>query len=133
LSVAVVRLKQASVGLVELEQQPTIGTVSAAHRDNRVLHRIQHDAQEIGGYERGSRVDDQVEATASFAARWMLTPAARVGALDIVVQREDPERDPAVFVETRFSFGGSWRFTERELARADKAARQVGKWAGSLD
>ncbi|HEX7671824.1 MAG TPA: hypothetical protein VF395_19655 [Polyangiaceae bacterium] len=77
----------------------------------------------------------EVEATASFAARWMLTPAARVGARDIIVQREDPDRDPSVlFVETHFSFsGGSWRFSEREVARDDKASRQVGQWLGSLD
>jgi hypothetical protein len=76
----------------------------------------------------------EVEASASFAERWMLMPAARIGAQDIVVQREDPFRNPTVsLVETRFSFsGGSWRFTERDVPR-DKASRQGGQWLGSVD
>jgi hypothetical protein len=77
----------------------------------------------------------EIEATASFAARWMLTPATSAGARDIIVQREEPDRNPAVScVETRFSFSsGSWRFTEREVARNDQASREMGPWMGSLD
>jgi hypothetical protein len=57
-----------------------------------------------------------------------------MGAREIIVQREDPLRSQDVsFVETRFSFnGGSWRFTEREVPRDEKASLQVGQWLGSL-
>jgi hypothetical protein len=100
-------------------------TVFFEIRDQRL---VRLSAEGIGGRR-------QVEATASFAARWMLTPASRRGAGQLIVQREAPDRDPsATFVETRFSFADQgWHFTERDLARDDRALRQAGPWLGSLD
>jgi hypothetical protein len=74
-----------------------------------------------------------VEATASFAARWTFRRGERPGAQEIVTQREDPLK--SAWIEQRFFFrDGSWRVSEREAAVGDeKFAAEPGQWAGRLD